>query len=177
MPAATSIADACVCSVGMASSRRARCDLRIGLPNVSACALCSPSIGGQHGRQTAHHSFRGLNSHRSVRRGFLPRGLCDTCPQFVLDRHAVVLAGRYLTTLNRSVSTRLRQEADFQCVEQAGPRAGVSETREFTLPAICGRTRLTAGTSAGTECCSASQLFIAFTCSFTKVRRAFPIAS
>lgn len=41
-----------------------------------------------------------------------------------------------------SVSTRLRQEADFQCVDLAGPRATVREAREFTLPAIMKRAHL-----------------------------------
>ena len=43
-----------------------------------------------------------------VRRGFLPRGLCDTCPQVVANRYAAACAGRCPTTLNRS-SRRLPQ--------------------------------------------------------------------
>jgi hypothetical protein len=65
-------------------------------------------------RRPNRHSFRGLNSHRSVRRGFLPRGLCDTCPQFALDRRAVVLAGRYPTTLNRSRQSPALRKAAVQ---------------------------------------------------------------
>jgi hypothetical protein len=46
------------------------------------------------GRRPSRHSFGALNRHRGVRRGFLPRGLCDTCPQVVPNRRAVALAGQ-----------------------------------------------------------------------------------
>lgn len=40
------------------------------------------------------HSVCALNTSRGVRRGFLPRGLCDTCPQVVAARRCVVRAGQ-----------------------------------------------------------------------------------
>ena len=41
-----------------------------------------------------HHSFCALIHHRGVRRGFLPRGLCDTCPQIVVGPRTAALAGQ-----------------------------------------------------------------------------------
>ena len=52
---------------------------------------------------------RALNDHRGLRRGFLPRGLSDTCPQSGADRQPAAHAGRCPTTLNTSRrSTRCR---------------------------------------------------------------------
>ncbi len=41
-----------------------------------------------------HHSVCALNTHCGVRRGLLPRGLCDTCPQAVEARPSARRAGQ-----------------------------------------------------------------------------------
>jgi hypothetical protein len=38
-----------------------------------------------------------------------------------------------------TVSSRLRQEADFRCTSQGWPMSGVGEVRELALPATTGR--------------------------------------
>lgn len=48
-----------------------------------------------------HSAVLALNSRCGTRRGFLPRGLCDTCPQLAAGRGAAACAGRCPTTLNR----------------------------------------------------------------------------
>ena len=48
-----------------------------------------------------HSAVLALNSRCGTRRGFLPRGLCDTCPQLAAVRGAAACAGRCPTTLNR----------------------------------------------------------------------------
>ena len=53
----------------------------------------SPLCGSAPGRSN-RHSARALNDSGGVRRGFLPRGLCDTCPQVIAVRCSVVRAGQ-----------------------------------------------------------------------------------
>ena len=48
------------------------------------------------------HSVCALNTCVGVLRGFLPRGLCDTCPQVGGACRSGGVPGRYPTTLNRS---------------------------------------------------------------------------
>jgi hypothetical protein len=40
------------------------------------------------------HSGRAFDNHRDMRRGFLPQGLSNTCPQAGTTRRPVVLAGQ-----------------------------------------------------------------------------------
>ena len=48
------------------------------------------------------HSDAAFNNHCGVRRGFLPRGLSDTCPQASAGHCLAAYAGRCPTTLNSS---------------------------------------------------------------------------
>ena len=82
------------------------CEALIGMPLT---ASFSPRGAALHLPANAHaqrpyprtqppqrpnpHS-RALNTHGAASRGFLPRGLCDTCPQVGAARRAVLFAGQ-----------------------------------------------------------------------------------
>lgn len=57
-------------------------------------------------RARNRHSHRAFNDHRGLRRGFLPRGLSDTCPQTGAVRLLPAHAGRCPTTLNNHLERR-----------------------------------------------------------------------
>ena len=64
---------------------------------------------GRRGRSSSpdwhndyRHSDSGFDTRRGIRRGFLPRGLSDTCPQASAARRIAAHAGRCPTTLNTS---------------------------------------------------------------------------
>ena len=68
------------------------------------------------------HSVCALNTSRGVRRGFLPRGLCDTCPQVMAARRCVVRAGQVLHNPKQLLTFKPRWRA-----------AGHGREREFEV--------------------------------------------
>ena len=69
-----------------------------GLRSHSGHRLRAPS---PRPRSANRHSNTAFDNHRGVPRGFLPRGLSDTCPQDGAGRSVAACAGRCPTTLNK----------------------------------------------------------------------------
>ena len=63
----------------------------------------APTLSSRVGHHSPNrHSRSELIDRAVLRRGFLPRGLCDTCPQVVATRSSERITGRCPTTLNWS---------------------------------------------------------------------------
>ena len=61
----------------------------------------APTLSSRVGHHSPNrHSRSELIDRAVLRRGFLPRGLCDTCPQVVATRSSERITGRCPTTLN-----------------------------------------------------------------------------
>lgn len=115
--------------VGIWVARPARLTVRIGGhgPHSGRCQLTLRRGQRVHNR----HSDRAFNDRRGIRRGFLPRGLSDTCPQAGADRRMVARPGRCPTTLNTSCHS---PGLGFQDDRPVG--RGVSTGNRRTMPVV-----------------------------------------
>ena len=77
-------------------------------PTLRSSTAAISTVGMPHAAQRLSTAVRpiaidpAIDRHRGMPRGFLPRGLSDTCPQAGADRCLAACAGRCPTTLNSS---------------------------------------------------------------------------
>ena len=71
------------------------------------CARFAPSQLSAH--RPNPHSGLASSNRSAVRRGFLPRGLCNACPRSSITTRTSARQGRHRTTLNNSAPPRLTE--------------------------------------------------------------------
>ena len=96
------------------NSRSRACSYAMPRSSTATCCDIDLPAALPHSPPAAHAIAieRANDHHRGMPRGFLPRGLSDTCPQVCADHGIAACAGRCPTTLNstRQVHRLTRKE-------------------------------------------------------------------